>query len=82
MALYPIIHKETGETRELEMSVHKIIQWYKDNPEWERNWAEGCATPCEAGEWKDRLIKNHPDWNEVLKKANKAGASQSKIGKI
>jgi hypothetical protein len=45
MAIYPIIHKETGETKVLEMSVHDITQWYQDNPQWSRDWSQGCATP-------------------------------------
>lgn len=65
MAIFPIINKNTGETKEIEMSVHEIMDWYKSNPEWTRNWAEGCATPAEAGEWKDRLTKKHPGWKEL-----------------
>ena len=57
------------------MSVHEITQWYKDNPEWKRDWSEGCASPAETGEWKDKLIKKHPGWNEVLDKASKAPKS-------
>ena len=45
MAIYPIIHKETGETKVLEMSVHDITQWYQDNPEWKRDWSQGSASP-------------------------------------
>ncbi len=43
MAFYPIINKTTGERKTIEMSVHEITQWYKDNPEWHRDWSEGCA---------------------------------------
>ena len=68
MAIYPIIHKETGEKKVIEMSVDDIMQWYNDNPEWKRDWSEGCATPGEVGEWKDKLNKRNPSWNEVLKK--------------
>jgi hypothetical protein len=69
MALYDVINPETGETKVIEMSVHDIQQWYKDNPEWQRDWSQGCATAAESGEWKDKLAKKHPSWNEVLKKA-------------
>ena len=41
MAIYPVIHVETGEKKEVEMSAHDITQWYKDNPEWKRDWSEG-----------------------------------------
>ncbi len=56
MAFYPIINKTTGERKTIEMSVHEITQWYKDNPEWHRDWSEGCANFGEVGEWKDKLI--------------------------
>ena len=79
MAIYPIINKETGEKKVIEMSVHDITQWYKDNPEWQRDWSEGCASPGEVGEWKDRLVNKNPGWGEILKKANKAGGSKSQM---
>jgi hypothetical protein len=82
LAIYPIINNDTGEKKVIEMSVHEITQWYKDNPEWKRDWSEGCATPAEVGEWKDKLSKKHPGWNEVLDKSSKAAGSKSQIGKI
>ena len=78
MAIYPIIHVDTGEKRVIEMSVHDITQWYQENSEWKRDWSEGCASPAEIGEWKDKLIQKHPGWNEVLEKASKAPKSQVK----
>lgn len=78
MAIYPIINKNTGETKVIEMSVHDIGQWYIDNPDWKRDWSQGCATPGEVGEWKDKLIQKHPGWNDVLRKASQAPKSQVK----
>jgi hypothetical protein len=78
MAIYPIINKETGETKVIEMSVHDITEWYKDNSEWQRDWSQGCATPGEVGEWKDKLINRNPGWNDVLHKASKAPGSRVK----
>ena len=78
MAIYPIIHKETGEKKVVEMSVHDITQWYKDNPEWQRDWSEGCATPGEVGDWQNKLISKNPGWNDVLKKASKVPGSNIK----
>lgn len=78
MAIYPIIHKETGEKKEVEMSVHVIMKWYLDNPMWCRDWGEGCASPGEVGEWKDRLVKSKPGWNDILHKASKAPGSKVK----
>jgi hypothetical protein len=79
MAIYPIYNPETGEKKVIEMSVHQITQWYQDNQPWMRDWSEGCASVGELGELQDKVIKAHPDWKEVLKKANKSGASQSKM---
>ena len=78
MAIYPIINKETGETKVLEMSVHDITQWYQDNPQWSRDWSQGCATPGEVGEWKDKLIAKNPGWNDVLGRAQKMPGSNVK----
>jgi hypothetical protein len=78
LAIYPIIHKETGEKKVIEMSVHEITQWYKDNPEWQRDWSEGCASPGEVGDWQNKLISKNPGWNDVLKKAAKAPGSRVK----
>jgi hypothetical protein len=82
LAIYPIIHKKTGEKKVIEMSVHEITQWYEDNSEWKRDWSEGCATPAEAGEWRDKLVKNHPGWNDILQKSANSAGSKSQIGKI
>lgn len=76
MAIYPIIHKETGEKKVIEMSVHDITQWYEDNHEWGRDWSEGCASPGEVGDWKNKLISKNPGWNDVLEKASKAPGSR------
>jgi len=82
LAIYPIVHTETGEKRVIEMSVHEITQWYQDNPEWKRDWSEGCASPAEAGEWRDKLLKSHPGWNDILQKSSNSAGSKSQIGKI
>jgi hypothetical protein len=78
MAIYPIIHKETGEKKVIEMSVHDITQWYKDNSEWKRDWSEGCASPGEVGDWPNKLVNKHPGWNDVLHRASKMPGSKVK----
>lgn len=78
MAIYPIVHKETGEKKVIEMSVHDIQQWYKDNPEWKRDWSEGCATPGEVGDWQNKLVQKNPGWNDVLGRAAKMPGSKVK----
>ena len=79
MASFPIINKVTGEKKVINKSVHDIQQWYEDNPEWQRDWSEGCASSGgEAGEWQDRLVKSKPGGNDVLDKASKAPGSKVK----
>jgi hypothetical protein len=78
MAIYPIIHKETGEKKVIEMSIHDITEWYTNNPEWSRDWSEGCATPGEVGDWRNKLVSRKPGWNEVLERASKTPGSKVK----
>ena len=78
MAIYPVIHKETGEKKVVEMSVNDIMQWYQDNPEWKRDWSEGCATPGEVGDWQNKLVQKNPGWNDVLGRAAKMPGSKVK----
>lgn len=80
MPTYPVINVETGETKELVMSVNDYTQWRKDNPGWDKDWSQGCASVGEVGEWKDKLIARNPGWNDVLAKAAKAPGS--KVTKI
>jgi hypothetical protein len=75
---YPVINKDTGETKELVMPVADYEQWRKDNPEWDKDWSQGCASVGEVGEWKDKLIQKHPGWNDVLAKASQAPGSKVK----
>ena len=78
MPQYDVIHKETGETQLIECSIHDIMEWYKQNPDWQRDWSQGCASAGELGEWKDKLRKSNPGWNEVLKGAERVRGSRVK----
>lgn len=78
MAKYDVVHVETGETKVIDVSVHEITQWYADNPEWKRDWSQGCASAQDMGEWKDKLRQKHSGWNEVLKGAEKLRGSRVK----
>tara|TARA_A100001515_G_C4518203_1_gene192474 strand:- start:386 stop:664 length:279 start_codon:yes stop_codon:yes gene_type:complete len=79
MATYPVKNKETGETKDVVMSIHDWDQWRKDNPEWERYYTpENAPSFGEVGEWKDKLRKKSPGWNDVLAKAQKAPGSTVK----
>ena len=78
MATYPVINKETGEQKEIQMSILEWDQWKTDNPDWDRDWSDPSTMPGvgEVGEWADNLHKSHPGWNDVLKAAQKAPGSK------
>ena len=80
MALYDVIHKDTGETKQIRVSVHEIDQWYADNPDWKRDWSQGCAMGIGefAGEWKSKLVNKHSGWKQVLDKVKSAPKSKAK----
>ena len=40
MATYPVVHKETGEQKEVVMSVHDWVSWTESNPDWMRDYSE------------------------------------------
>ena len=78
MPTYPVKHKETGETKELSMTMLEYGQWRNENKDWDKDWSQGCAGIGEVGEWKDKLIKSKPGWNDVLLNASKAPKSNVK----
>tara|TARA_B000000532_G_C18745808_1_gene353186 strand:+ start:237 stop:485 length:249 start_codon:yes stop_codon:yes gene_type:complete len=80
MATYPVINKETGEQKEIQMSITEWDQWKAENPTWDRDWSDPSTMPGvgEVGEWADKLHKKHPGWNDVLKAAQKAPGSKVK----
>jgi len=79
MATYPIIHKETGEQKEVSMSVNDWDQWKEENPDWIRDWSDPstCPSPGEVGEWKDKLINRNPGWKTVLDKVKNTPKSRA-----
>ena len=80
MATYPVKNTNTGETKEVVMSVHDWDQWKIDNPDWDRYFTPDNAPGVgEVGEWKDKLRKTKPGWNDVLRKAQKAPGSGVKL---
>ena len=78
MPTYPVINKETGEKKELSMTMLKYDEWRKENPDWDKDWMAGVAGVGEVGEVYDKLKKSHPGWNDVLHKASKAPGSKVK----
>ena len=79
MATYPVVNNKTGEQKEVVMSVHDWDQWKIDNPDWDRYFTPDNAPGVgEVGEWKDKLRKSKPGWNDVLRKASKSPGSRVK----
>jgi len=72
MPTYPVKNLETGETKELYMSMKDYEQWRKDNPGWDKDWSKGCAGSGEVGEWRDKMKKTHPGFHDII--SNKIGA--------
>ena len=83
MATYPVINKETGEEKEVIMSIHDWDQWKTDNPDWERYFTpeNSPSLGLEVGEWRDKLVNKNPGWGEVLKKSEKAGGISGRLAK-
>ena len=82
MPTYPVINKETGEKKELSITMVEYSNWRDDNPDWDNDWNAGVAGLGEVGEWKDKLITRNPGWNDVLHKASKSpGSRVTKINK-
>ena len=81
MATYPVKNKETGEQKEVKMSVHAWDQWKEDNPDWQRDFSDPSTCPGvgEVGEWQDKLVNKNPGWGEVLKKAEKSGGISGRL---
>ena len=81
MATYPVINKESGEQKEVVLSVYEWSKWCDDNPDWTRDWSDPSTMPGvgEVGEWKDKLRKSKPGWNEILAKAQKTGQNRQKL---
>ena len=64
---YPVVNTKTGERKEIYRSIHDIMEWYEENPDWERDWGQGCATEIGGlGEWKTTNVKKNPGWKDVL----------------
>ena len=74
MATYPVVNKQTGEQKEVSMSITEWDQWKQDNPDWTRDWSDPSTAPMatDVGEWRDKLVNKHPGWNEVLDKVSKS----------
>tara|TARA_B100001079_G_scaffold133223_1_gene114083 strand:- start:36 stop:287 length:252 start_codon:yes stop_codon:yes gene_type:complete len=82
MATYPVVNTKTGDKKEVVMSVNDWDQWVTDNPDWSRDYSDPSTMPGvgEVGEWKNKLVRRKPGWNEVLERVQKyPGAKKQKI---
>ena len=78
MATYPVVNTKTGDRKEVVMSVNDWDQWCTDNPDWSRDYSDPSTMPGvgEVGEWKNKLIRRKPGWNEVLERVQKYPGDQ------
>ena len=73
MPTYPVKNLTTGEQKEIRMSMLEYDQWRKDNPEWDKDWQAGVASPQEMFKWTGEARSS--GWNEVLDRASKQPGS-------
>ena len=85
MATYPVVNKDTGERKEVSMSVHDWDQWKDDNPKWTRDFSDPNTCPGlgveSVGDWQDKLNKKHPSWKQVLKSSEKSAGIRGRLAK-
>ena len=79
MPTYPVKNLKTGDTQTLSMSMTAYEKWREENPDWDKDWSQGCAGVGEVGEWQEKLVKKNPGWGEVLKKAQKSGGISGRL---
>tara|TARA_R100001591_G_scaffold96695_1_gene102563 strand:+ start:115 stop:363 length:249 start_codon:yes stop_codon:yes gene_type:complete len=72
---YPVVNKVTGERKDIDRSVHDIMEWYEENPDWERDWSQGAAAYGEIGEWKTKNVQKNPGWKDVLDNVRKVSGN-------
>jgi len=81
VATYPVKNKETGEEKEIQMSIHDWDKWREDNPSWERFYTPENA-PClgieSVGDPLSKIYTKHPGWKDVIGKAKQQPGSTLK----
>ncbi len=78
MPTYPVKNLKTGEEKEIIMSMKAYDEWKSENPDWDKDWSKGVAGIGEVGDWRNKIIKEKPGWNEVLGRAAKMPGSKVK----
>jgi hypothetical protein len=71
MPTYPVINKNTGEKKELSLTMSAYDEWRKENPDWDKDWSEGIGgitygDPKQSDGFKEVMSKvqeKHPGAN-------------------
>ena len=71
MPTYPVKNKETGEEKELHMSMQEYCDWKDANPDWDKDWSKGVAGVGEVGDMLSKGEANSNGWNEILDRASR-----------
>jgi len=74
---YRFENTETGEIFEKWMYMAEKDSYLKENPHL-KPLIPTQMNVGEVGDWKNKLINKHPDWNTVLDRASKAPKSTVK----
>ena len=75
MPTYNVKNLKSGEKKEFRMSMVEYDQWRKDNPDWDKDWQAGVSGVGEVGDWKNKMSKTHPGWNDIMTRASKVRGS-------
>ena len=67
MPTYPVKNLKTGETKELNLTMKNYEIWREENPDWDKDWSQGCAGSGEVGDWRDKMNKTHPGWGDIMR---------------
>ena len=76
MPTYPVINKETGEKKELSMTMIEYSNWRDDNPDWDKDWSKGAGGVVSAT--GDVYSRTDGGWNEVLSRVGSMPGSKVK----
>ena len=71
MPTYPVKNLKTGETKELSVTMRQYSEWREENPDWDKDWSAGCASPGEVGDMQFKGEANSSGWNEILDRASR-----------
>ena len=76
MPNYDFKHKETGEIKEITLSVSKYDEWKANNPDWERHYS---TAPSLVSGSKSALTMAGKDWQSHLSEIKKGAGKANTI---